>query len=178
MKRALLDLKGTLFSLEGEFLCLKGAFLHSLLTSRGMATLDPGSYASAFYKDCRAAALAEILCGVPQGHTMCCPLLFHIYINNLPNSSNFLSFYLLAHETNIHIKSDNFRILKRRANKELTTVKCWLDCNKLTVNITKANVVYFHSFRKTISDSINHRLGKDIIKRIKNIKFLGILVDK
>ena len=86
----------------------------------------------------------DITYGVPQGLVLG-PLLFLIYINDLPKSSKFLSFYLFADDTNIYFESDNLATLAKKVNNELRKVKSWLNCNKLALNSDKTNFILFHS---------------------------------
>ena len=52
------------------------------------------------YLNGHASALKEISCGILQ-ESVLGPLLFLIYINDLPNISKFFKFYLFADDTNI-----------------------------------------------------------------------------
>ena len=106
------------------------------------------------------------------------PLLFPIYINDLPNSFKILSFFFFADDTNIYFESDDMTRLTKKINKELNNVKSSLDCNKLALYIDKTNFVLFHSPRKPLPDLINLKFGKKGIKRVKYVKFLGVLVDE
>ena len=52
----------------------------------------------------------KIACSVPQGSVLR-PLLFIIYINDLPNVFKFLSFFLFADDTNIYYESDGMKTI-------------------------------------------------------------------
>ena len=91
----------------------------------------------------------EVSCGVPQGSVLG-PLLFLIYINDLPSMSKVLPFYVFADDTNIFYSSRDLITLQKVMNRELKKVKKWLDANQLALNIDKTNCVIVHSPQKKL----------------------------
>ena len=86
----------------------------------------------------------EIKHGVPQGLVLG-PLLFLLYINDLPNITKRLTFYSFTNDTNIYFESSDLFHLQKTVNKELRKVRKWLESNRLALNIDATNFVIFHS---------------------------------
>ena len=99
-----------------------------------------------FYKGA-SSEVKEITCGVPQGSVLG-PLLFLLYINDLPNISKKLNFFLFADDTNIYYESTNLKELETTVNEELKKLSLWLNINRLALNVSKTNFVIFRSPKK------------------------------
>ena len=116
-----------------------------------------------------------ITCGVPQGSVLG-PLLFLIYINDLPNISKKLKFYLFADDTNIFYQDSNLEDLETVVNKELKKLSLWLNANRLALNISKTNFVIFAAKNKPLK-SVTILINKKAIQQSEYVKYLGILID-
>ena len=123
------------------------------------------------------SSFCNVTCGVPQGSVLG-PLLFLIYINDLPYASSKLAFYLFADDTNIYYESENLDLLQRVVNKELKKVKMWLDTNQLALNIDKTNFVIFKSPQHSCPVTIGIKIGNLPIRKTCYVKFLGVLLDE
>ena len=112
-----------------------------------------------------------IICGIPQGSTLG-PLLFLLYINDLPNCSSKLSFRIFADDTNMFYTSNNLRNLESVMNEEFKLVVKYCATNKLSINLSKTNYILVSSSRLSGSINVND------IKIQSQIKYLGAYIDQ
>ena len=91
----------------------------------------------------KSAAFKDMTCAVPQGSILG-PLLFLIYVNDLPNVSNMLDPIMFADDTNLFFSSSNIKTFFAIVNHELEKISLWFIANRLSLNVEKTKYTLFH----------------------------------
>ena len=177
------------------FIDLKKAFdtvCHSILLDKlkfygvtGLANAWFGSYlrdrSQYTFIDGTDSTTSGVNIGVPQGSVLG-PLLFLVFINDMPNVLEFLSI-LFADDTSYLLCHNNLATLIEKNNIELNKADSWFRANKLTLNISKTKFMIFSpkgSFH-TLDNDV--KVGQEVVERIgsqcktKSFKLVGVLLD-
>ncbi len=83
--------------------------------------------------------------GVPQGSVLG-PLLFLIYINDLPGTVDDISLLILyADDTNLICMHKHYNIFCDKIESVFFKINKWLQANLLTLNFNKTNFMQFYT---------------------------------
>jgi exonuclease III len=164
----LLD-KTYLYGIRGNM----GRLIHSYITNR---------YQKVVCKD-NFSTWEQIRAGVPQGSILG-PLLFLIYINDLPSAiekkNNTVVLY--ADDTSVIITEPNPIDYKSHLNSLIEDISTWFKSNLLTLNLDKTQYLEFTPVkglnRKEAAEIEDDHIFNSTLNTVENIKFLGITVDE
>ena len=121
-----------------------------------------------------------IKCGVPQGSILG-PLLFLLYINDLPHCLSKTKPRLFADDTNLTASANSMTDLEAAVNSDLENLRKWLIANKLSLNVAKTEFILIgsKSMIKNISNSHpNVFIENKQIKQVYECKTLGVKIDQ
>ena len=112
--------------------------------------------------------------GIGQG-TLLGPILFLLYVNDLPNISNNIEILLYADDTAIYKSYNNINNVIPHFNTELDLFKNWFFANRISVNFDKTSAMNFSLSRLPFNDTI---LFNNLnINFVDNYKYLGVIFD-
>ena len=121
----------------------------------------------------------SLICGIPQG-TILGPLLFLVYINDLPNCLAHAEPRMYADDTHLTFASNNMKDIEFYLNQDLANVNQWLIANKLTLNQSKTEFMLIGSRQRlrTFQSAPNLTINGTPIKQVSQAKSLGVYVDE
>lgn len=119
-----------------------------------------------------------INCGIPQGSILG-PLLFLVYINDLPSCDLFSKVRMYADDTSLTIASDNVHVLEQQMNHDMSEIHTWLQANKLSLNVVKTKYMIIASQHKIrhLTHQFQIEVNHQLLKREKGYKYLGVEID-
>ena len=175
------DLKKAFDTVDHQFLCGK-------LESYGVLHRELvwfGSYLSNRVQYCRVngvdSQIENISIGVPQGSCFG-PLLFLVYINDLPRAVKNSTTSMYADDTSLCFKSKDLSRLNEALNEDLSRLDAWSISSKLSLNVakTKSMLVSTKAKRKALNkpnQNLQVNSNGTELEVVSKIKHLGVLLD-
>ena len=114
--------------------------------------------------------------GVPQGSILG-PLLFVIYINDLPNISKFAKFIMYADDANIILTGKNIVEINEQLMVIRDELEKWVGHNGLALNLKKTKYMIFSRQQTEKQLPSPFTLGNILIEHKTEARFLGVIID-
>ena len=121
--------------------------------------------------------MGKVKQGAPQGSILG-PLFFHLYINDLPGTTNDISKpTIFADDTNIIFTHSNLTDFKDEINIVIEKISKWFQANLLILNFNKTSYIQFMAKPKLAVD-IHISYKANLINNMYSTNFLGLTLDR
>ena len=120
-----------------------------------------------------------ITCGVPQG-SVCGPLLFLLYINDISKVLSNCKVSLYADDTVLYYSGKNMEDVVKVIQADLIRLKSWCNRNRLTINCKKTKYCVYGMrsiVKKSKSQDMIISLSNTVLEKVCSYKYLGFILD-
>ena len=177
---------GVFIDLKKAFDTVNHAILLKKLTSFGIMGMELDWFKSYLSDREQATKIGTTLSkskgvcfGVPQG-TILGPLLFTMYINDLPLTvSSDTKITLYADDTAVFFASKDINEINAHLNAVLERITSWMEVNKLTLNAQKTKAMLFcTSYYNKKADELSLSMSGEHLEIVDQCKYLGVILDQ
>lgn len=124
----------------------------------------------------KCSSFASCPMEVPQGSILG-PILFSIYINDLPQVCPGVNVIMYADDTVLFTHAGTKELVANKLSSAMVKISNWLNESCLSLNVSKTVCTYFTA-RKQNSVNPDIIFNGEAIKFVTHVKYLGIIIDQ
>jgi len=126
------------------------------------------------YQGCLSTE-GSIKVGVPRGSILG-PLLFSIYVNDLPIAISSTDINMYADDMKLHFSHSDFSVMENTLQADVECVSSGLIVNRLKLNLTKSLCMLVGSCQRTKGMNLTLTLNGTVLKQVSSTKYLGVYI--